>query len=105
MLFVRLSSASGCVVVRAASSSRIATRACVLIRDASIRMALTTTTTITTTTNPMIRPAHQPPRCGSPYSFNVTPNPRGMSGTQSSPERGRFTMKFVIVFLRSAKLR
>jgi hypothetical protein len=53
----------------------------------------------------MIRPAHQPPRCGSPYSFNVTPNPRGMSGTQSSPERGRFTMKFVIVFLRSAKLR
>jgi hypothetical protein len=23
----------------------------------------------------MIRPAHQPPRCGPPISFNATPNP------------------------------
>jgi len=33
------------------------------------------TTTTTTTTNPMIRPAHQPPRWGPPNSFNVTSNP------------------------------
>jgi hypothetical protein len=46
-----------------------------LIREASTRSTLTTTTTTTTTTNPMIMPTHQPPRCGSPSSFNVTSNP------------------------------
>jgi hypothetical protein len=73
--FVRPSPTSGCVVDRVASSSRAAARACALIRDARTRITLTTTTTTTTITNPMIRPAHQPPRCGSPISFNVTPNP------------------------------